>query len=234
MEVFCSTSMLRSKKVLVFRGHSLAIQASRLARQYSLEYVVDPGGLRLVVIGQGGSYGDAGVTSDGSGTGLDGRPVGARRRDGSVARAPEVRAAVLLSAARGRLLSGGRRRLLGHDDLVDVVDEKIEELVGVLLHVIVELNFLFSQSGNKLLGCNLSHFLLLSGDRVEEVSQAGQEGLLAPLVLGLVLQHPVPERLAEVQGLQHRVGVAGVAKVDKSEVVFVGRKHVRSDVLLQL
>ena len=33
------------------------------------------------------------------------------------------------------------RRLLTCDDLVDVVDQEVEELVGILLHVVVELDW---------------------------------------------------------------------------------------------
>ena len=34
-----------------------------------------------------------------------------------------------------------------------------------------------------------------------------------------ILQNPVPKGLAEVQGLQNRVGVAGVAKILEAKVV---------------
>ena len=73
--------------------------------------------------------------------------------------------------------------------------------------------FLLPEPRDKLLGRDGADFLLLRGDRVEEVGEAGEKRLLAPLVLRLVLQHLVAERLAEVEGLQHRVGVAGVAKL---------------------
>ena len=83
-----------------------------------------------------------------------------------------------------------------------------------LLHVVIKLHLLLPQTSDKFLGCNGSHFPLLSDDTVEQVSQAGQQSLLVLLVLRLVLQHLVSERFAEVKRLQHWVGVAGVAEID--------------------
>ena len=68
----------------------------------------------------------------------------------------------------------------------------------------------------------------MRSDRVEEVGEAGEQRLLAPLVLRLVLQHLVAERLAEVEGLQHRVGVASVAKLKQASTHFeVSRYYSR-------
>lgn len=106
---------------------------------------------------------------------------------------------------------------LGQDDLVDVVDEEVEELVRVLLHIVVKLLLLLPQPRDELLRGNRAHLLLLRRYAVEQVGQACQQRLLGALVLRLVLQHLVPERLAEVEGLQNGVAVAGVAELEESE-----------------
>ncbi len=74
-----------------------------------------------------------------------------------------------------------------------------------------------SESGDELLWCNGSHLLLLGGDGVEEVGQTGEQGLLTPFVLGLVLQHLLAKGLAEVERLKHRVRVAGVAELGRGK-----------------
>lgn len=56
---------------------------------------------------------------------------------------------------------------LGENDLVDVINEKVEEFVGVLLHIIVEFFLLFSQTCDELLWRYRADFLLLGGDGVE-------------------------------------------------------------------
>lgn len=75
------------------------------------------------------------------------------------------------------------------------------------------LTVLFAQARDELLGRDHPHFLLLGGDGVEEVSQAGEQVLLL-LLLGFVRQHVLPERPAEVEGLEHRVTVTGVSKLE--------------------
>lgn len=75
--------------------------------------------------------------------------------------------------------------------------------------------FFFSQPCYKLFWRYRADFLFLRGDAVEQVGQACEQRLFRPLVLRLVLQHLVPERLAEVERLQHRVAVASVAKLKK-------------------
>ena len=58
------------------------------------------------------------------------------------------------------------------------------------------------------------------GHLYKEVGQAGEQIFVRTpghAVLRIV-QHLAPERLAEVQGLQHRVGVAGVAEVLQPKV----------------
>ena len=64
------------------------------------------------------------------------------------------------------------------------------------------LTLFLSQSGDEFFGSHGANFLLLCGDGVKQVGQAGQQSLFAPLVLGLVFQHLVPERLAKVEGLK--------------------------------
>lgn len=74
------------------------------------------------------------------------------------------------------------------------------------------LTVFFAQARDELLGRDHPHFLLLGGDGVEEVGQAGEQVLLL-LLLGFVRQHVLPERPAEVEGLEHRVTVTGVSKL---------------------
>ena len=51
-------------------------------------------------------------------------------------------------------------------------------------------------------------------------------------VQGSVVKHVLPERPAEVQGLEHGVAIARVAIVDQSEVVLVRGKVLRAYLLL--
>ena len=86
-------------------------------------------------------------------------------------------------------------------------------------------SFLLPQPRDELFRRDSAHFLLLRGDRVEEVREAGEEGLLAAvgpghgggglvgLALGLVLEDLLAEGLAEVECLDHAVRVAGVAEL---------------------
>lgn len=74
------------------------------------------------------------------------------------------------------------------------------------------LTIFLPQPGDELLWWNDSHFLLLSGDAVEQVSQAGEQALFPPR-LDFIGQHFLSEGPAEVQCLQHWVTVAGVAKL---------------------
>ena len=64
------------------------------------------------------------------------------------------------------------QKILTNYDFVDVIDEKIEELVSVLLHVIIKIHFFFAQSSNEFFGCDGSNFFLLSGNRIKQVCQA--------------------------------------------------------------
>ena len=58
---------------------------------------------------------------------------------------------------------------------------------------------------------------------MEQVGEAREQRLLAPaLVLGLVVQHFIAEGTAEVEGLQHRVRVAGVAELQGELVTRTG------------
>ena len=61
---------------------------------------------------------------------------------------------------------------------------------------------------------------------VEQICQTCEKSLFGPLVFCLVLKHLVPKGFAEVQGLEHRVGVASVAKVDESKIMFIGWKQI--------
>ena len=77
--------------------------------------------------------------------------------------------------------------------------------------------------------------LLLRGDAVEKVCQARPQVFLPFFfffLLGLVCQHSLPERPAEVEGLKHGVTVAGVSEADQSEAVFTDWKLLWTDVLL--
>lgn len=105
-----------------------------------------------------------------------------------------------------------------------MIDEEIEKLVCILLDVIVEFLLLFAQSGDELFGCNRADFLLLRGNAVEQVGQAGQQRLLGALVFRLVLEHTIAKWLAKVKRLQHGVAVASVA-----ELCVYGRTKVVND-----
>lgn len=74
------------------------------------------------------------------------------------------------------------------------------------------LTILFSQPGNELLRWDDTNLLLLRGNAVEKVRQACQQVFLL-FLLGLVCQHILTERPAEVQGLKHRVAVARVPEL---------------------
>jgi hypothetical protein len=54
---------------------------------------------------------------------------------------------------------------------------------------------------------------------VKEVSQTGQEGLLGSLIARLVLEDLVPERLAEIQCLEHRVTVTSIAELKNTKIL---------------
>ena len=72
-----------------------------------------------------------------------------------------------------------------------------------MIFFILWVTFFLSKPGNEFLGGHRSHLLLLSGNGVKQISQAGQEGLLIPLVFGFVFQHLVSERFAKVEGLKN-------------------------------
>ena len=61
--------------------------------------------------------------------------------------------------------------------------------------------------------CTCADLFLLCGNVVEEVGQAGEQRLLGALVACLVFEHLLPEGSAEIQCLQHRIAVAGVAEL---------------------
>lgn len=115
-----------------------------------------------------------------------------------------------------------------------MIDQKVKELMCILLHVIVEFLLLLAQTRYKLLRRNRTDLLLLRGNAIEEISKAREQRLLGPLVLGLVLEDLLAEWLAEVEGLQHRVTVAGIPEVDQPEVVLVRWKQIGADLTLQL
>lgn len=102
---------------------------------------------------------------------------------------------------------------------------------GRLWKPLSALTVLFAQARDELLGRDHPHFLLLGGDGVEEVSQAGEQVLLL-LLLGFVRQHVLPERPAEVEGLEHRVTVAGVSKLGGGGAEAHGRGNLLKRVLL--
>lgn len=78
------------------------------------------------------------------------------------------------------------------------------------------LTIFFSKFGNELLWCYFSHFLLLSGDHIEQVTEAGEQTLFfAVLLLLTINKNLIPKWLAEVEGLQHRVTIACVSKLCK-------------------
>ena len=85
----------------------------------------------------------------------------------------------------------------------------------MLFHSLSLLTVLLPQAGDELLGGDDPHLLLLGGDAVEEVGQAGEQ-VLPLLLLGLVGQDVLPERPARIQGLQHRVAVACVPELEES------------------
>jgi hypothetical protein len=112
----------------------------------------------------------------------------------------------------------------GQNDFVYVVYEKIEELVCILLHVIIELLLFLPQPCDEFFGRNRAHLLLLRCYGIEsvqierycvhnhhtfkwktmmslQISQASQQCLLVSLVLHLVFEHLVSEWLAEIERL---------------------------------
>lgn len=104
-------------------------------------------------------------------------------------------------------VSVGCRRLLPsriplrQNYLVNVIDQEVQELVRVLLHVVIELLLLLSQSGYELFRGNRSHLLLLRGDVIKQIREACEKCFLGPLILGLVVEDLVPEWFAEIQCL---------------------------------
>lgn len=78
------------------------------------------------------------------------------------------------------------------------------------------LTILFPQPWNELLWWDHADLLLLRGNAVEKVCQAGQQVFLL-FLLGLVCQHILTERPAEIQGLKHGVTVACVPKLPKDK-----------------
>ena len=69
-------------------------------------------------------------------------------------------------------------------------------------------------------------YLSVSFSPVEQICKTCEKSLLGPLVFRLVLEHLISEGFAEVQSLEHRVGVASVAKVDESKIMFIGWKQI--------
>lgn len=78
------------------------------------------------------------------------------------------------------------------------------------------LTIFFSQPRNELLWWDHADLLLLCGDAVEKICQACQQVLFL-FLLGLVCQHILPERPAEVQGLKNGVTVACVSELPKDK-----------------
>lgn len=105
-------------RATIANAHRLAVQALGLRSEDSLENVADPGVVvARVAVGRCSPRGAAPLST--AGVGL-------------------VRSRVMLSAsALATLLLGVA---LGDDRLLDVVDEEVEKLVGVVLHVIVEVH----------------------------------------------------------------------------------------------
>lgn len=77
---------------------------------------------------------------------------------------------------------------------------------------LLPLTVLFAQPRDELLRRDDAHLPLLVGDAVEQVGQAGEQVLFAP-GLTPVGQDLLPKWPAEVQGLEHRVAVAGVSEL---------------------
>lgn len=65
----------------------------------------------------------------------------------------------------------GRLIAFRDNNFVDVIDEKVQEFMGILLHVVVEIHFFFAKSGNEFLGSNRAYFLLLSCNGIEQIGQ---------------------------------------------------------------
>lgn len=61
---------------------------------------------------------------------------------------------------------------LSQYNFVDVINKEVEELVGVLLHVVVELLLLLAEPGDKLLWRYRANLLFLGGNTVEEIGKA--------------------------------------------------------------
>jgi hypothetical protein len=85
--------------------------------------------------------------------------------------------------------------------------------MSVLLQIIIKFLLLLPESGDKLFRSDGAHLLLLRGDRIEQVREAREERLLRSFVLCLVLKHLLPERLAKVERLQHRIAIARVSEL---------------------
>lgn len=85
-------------------------------------------------------------------------------------------------------------------------------LKNALKKIISSFTIFLPQAGNKFLGWDDSHLLLLCGNTVEEIREAGQEAFLLSR-LHLVCQNLLPKGPTEIQGLQDRVAVAGIAEL---------------------
>ena len=146
---------------------------------------------------------------------------------------------------RPRLAPGLRRRrrrrrrgifltVLAFENLAALVEGEVEELVRVLMHEASEQFVVALESRDELLRRQHPRAFLLPADVAEQLAQTRQQILL--VVFGqrtVILQDALSERLAEIQGLQHRVGVAGVAEVLQPKVpLAVGNVAVES--LLEL
>ena len=123
--------------------------------------------------------------------------------------------------------------LLFVQQIADRIEQIVKEFVRVLLMIVVEHLILFAQFGHKLFGRQTAGLLLLRGDIVKQIGQAGEQRLLvAAFVFRLVFEHLISKRFTEVERLQNAVTVACVAEVGQTKVSFVGRKLIGANLLL--
>ena len=122
-------------------------------------------------------------------------------------------------------LAGGLLLLL--EQLGEFVEQVVDELVSVLVHVPAEELVVPLEPVHELPGRNDARALLRGGDLCHEVRQAREQALRGSLrarqlLHGLVVaQEPLAERPAEHERLEDRVAVARVAEVLQAEVALV-------------
>jgi len=143
--------------------------------------------------------------------------------------------------------------LLFHQSVRNVIEEVIQKLVRVLLGEAAEqlytrmggvqspkrngamwkgpLAIFLPQLGNELPGGHNSGFLLLGGDSLVELRKTCENGLLG--FHRAVLLDAVPEGLAKIERLQHRVTIAGISELAKKKRREEKRREEKEEMALK-